>query len=332
MRIRTAYSFLLQLCKSFIVKTVLPSRTRTAALAKYLVTLSKSCPPRDADAKVDTTKPGDENEGLGKIINGKFPQPPEPAFRRLHILYILHDVLVFIHHHLARSRHSYESSIGRVALDQLRPAISTLAELAACGCSGKASKSCPYVLDLITFWKTMQIFPPNDLDDLRDRVLLADTADWDSTLSKLAAEDAGRVEQQRKDEENESQWILPDRHGVINDPTAPWHELPAANGLYMKRTRGYPLRAGAFPQGGFSLKNGGECTFKVTLQSKVISNNHQATKPAPTSKRTSKPSTPRSSAATTNTPTHPKCKTSTPWATSSGKIPTAQLATTGDSH
>ena len=49
--------------------------------------------------RVDTTKPGDENEGLGKIVNGKVQQPPEPAFKRLHLLYLIHDLLVYIRHH-----------------------------------------------------------------------------------------------------------------------------------------------------------------------------------------------------------------------------------------
>lgn len=41
----------------------------------------------------------------------------------------------------------------------------------------------------------------------------------------------------------------------LSTPT-PWHALPAANGLYLKRTRGYPLQKRAIPEDGFVFPDG----------------------------------------------------------------------------
>ena len=223
---------------------------------KYLMTLSKSCTPRDSDVRVDTTKPGDEHEGLGKIVNGKVQQPPEPAFKRLHILYLVHDLLVFVRNH-RNNRDSQGQDNSNQLIDQLYPDVCALAELAACGCDGKAARTCPIVLDLLVFWKSYQIFAPDQLDDMRSKVLRADEMDWDSMLTKLAKAEESKADTHRRRQEDEAKWILPERHGVINDPTAPWHELPAANGLYLRRKHGYPLRASAIPVGGMYLQHGG---------------------------------------------------------------------------
>lgn len=218
---------------------------------KYLVILSKSFSPRDLDARVDTTKPGDENEGLGKIINGKVQQPPEPAFKRLHTLYIVHDLLISVHHHQIYPRRSQE------ILHQIYPDLCALAELAACGSGLKAARTSALVLDLLALWKSNQIYPPDQLEQIRTRVIQADGADWSSMLSRLAKVEESKADAHRNQQDDETKWILPERHGVIDDPTAPWHELPAANSLYFRRKHGYPLRASAIPAGGLYLQNGG---------------------------------------------------------------------------
>ena len=223
---------------------------------KYLITLSKSFSPRDPDVRVDTTKPGDEHEGLGKIVNGKVQQPPEPAFKRLHVLYLVHDLLVHVRNHRS-GRDSDGQSYAKQLIDHLYPDVCALAEIAACGCDGKAARTCPMVLELLSFWKSGQIFAPNQIEDMRTRVLQGDGTEWNAMLAKLAKAEERKVDTHRKRQEDEVKWILPERHGVINDPTAPWHELPAANGLYLRRKHGYPLRASAIPAGGIYLQNGG---------------------------------------------------------------------------
>ena len=220
---------------------------------KYLVTLSKSFYPRDTEARVDTTKPGDDNEGLGKIVNGKVQQPPEPAFKRLHVLYVVHDVLSYVQRHGQSGQNYYTDS-----LEQLRHDMCILAELATCGCGGKSVRTAPLVMDLLAFWRSSKGLTSDQTNQMHDRILQADGTEWESMLTKLTRNEESKVSDMRRQREDEVKWVLPDRHGVINDPTAPWHELPAANGLYLKRTRGYPLRASAIPPGGVSLRNGGE--------------------------------------------------------------------------
>lgn len=50
-----------------------------------------------------------------------------------------------------------------------------------------------------------------------------------------------------------AKWEIPSHHGMKLYPGAMWHELPAANGLFLKRTRGYPLKSYALPEGGHKL-------------------------------------------------------------------------------
>ena len=218
---------------------------------KYLIILSKSFSPRDSEARIDTTKAGDENEGLGKIVNGKVQQPPEPAFKRLHILYLIHDLLVYF------QRHQGLGTPLRIA-EQLYPDVCVLAQLAACGADGKASRTCPLVLDLINFWQQSQIFTSEQIEKLRSRVSQADETAWPTILTKLSKVEDSRTASTQGQLDDGAKWTLPDRHGVINDPNAPWHELPAANGLYVRRKRGYPLRASAIPPSGFKLAHGGQ--------------------------------------------------------------------------
>jgi hypothetical protein len=50
--------------------------------------------------------------------------------------------------------------------------------------------------------------------------------------------------------------ILPKRHHLPDHPNASWDTLPAMNGLFLRRIRGFPLRAGAL-QNGLTLQNAG---------------------------------------------------------------------------
>ena len=101
-----------------------------------------------------------------------------------------------------------------------------------------------------------------DLAAFRERVLRAQRYPWPELLEGLSATGEGGAATDLSSErlrlgEARRPHVAKERHGVFNDPSAPWHELPATNGLYMLRTRGYPLRAAAFPQGGFGMENAG---------------------------------------------------------------------------
>ena len=166
----------------------------------------------------------------------------------------MHDALSHVHRH-DKARQEYLKAV----LEHIHSDILALVELATCGCGGLIARTAPLVMNLLAFWKQNEIFSPDQTDHMRDSVLTADGMEWEAMLTKLIQNEESKVHDLRRQREEDGKWMLPDRHGVINDPTAPWHELPAANGLYLKRTRGYPLRASAIPPGGAYLQNGGEC-------------------------------------------------------------------------
>ena len=323
-----AYVFNSQLCKSFITEYILSSSTRISALSKYLIVLSKSCEPKDAGAKVDTTKPSDENEGLSNAVGGKAQQPPTPAFRRLHLLYIVHDVLIHVRNHVSNDPRLAQRPQTSATLEQLYPVASTLAELAACGSGNNATSLSAPVLDVLMFWKQSQIFRANQVDEVRLKVSAAESAEWDSLLSKVHANSSNENGQSTRNEADEVNWRLPDRHGVVYDPSAPWHELPAANGLYMKRTRGYPLRAMAFEQGGFRIQSGGWSYLSQTRF--ILLTPCQVKKPTHNLRLTSNIFIMKCCALTTNTQLATTFRISMLLAISSGRIQTGRLEIAGD--
>lgn len=98
-----------------------------------------------------------------------------------------------------------------------------------------------------------------DQNEMKRRITEAKNTplNWTDFCIRIAKE-ADEIAQDRK-YFHQNKWTpVPWRHGVIGDSQAPWHELPATNGLYMKRTRGYPMKSYAFPKGGYELPGAGK--------------------------------------------------------------------------
>lgn len=218
---------------------------------KYLGLLSMSFGPKNLDKLVDTTKPLDGNVGLGRIVKGRVQQPPEPAFKRLHILYIVHDVFCYMMHHVKNAQQQIR--------EQMRWKASTLMELAVCHCCGKRGKVTPKVKELLDVWEKKDIFDSVTCARQRDNISLATETEWDTLVGNLRHDGGNRLDQQRKELQEWRKNNLPLSHGIPDDPGAPWHELPAANGLYMLRTQGYPLSAMKMPPQGYLIDGGGKC-------------------------------------------------------------------------
>jgi hypothetical protein len=250
-----------QACKDFIIRYITPSTARTAALTKYLLQLSKQCAPKGPGSRSESARPKDEDEGLERTSEGKLMQPPDAAFRRLHLLYIVHDVLCFLDVRLKDQQHAKghfrcEDS----AFETLKTHAVLLAQLAACsenkGRPGRTA-TLDFVRRISKVWQKLSILDTDTCSKLETKCEEASNTPWNSLQQKLEADEAQAVLDEQRRREEARKWMLPMQHQLPHDSTAAWHELPAANALLQKRTQGYPLRAGDLPMGGYRLRNGG---------------------------------------------------------------------------
>jgi len=191
----------------------------------------------------------DSNAGLGKNADGRVQQPPQPHFKRLHILYVVSDVLVTLQHQDRSAQNVMEAS-GVETLKRHLPALVALATFRGCE---DYVKTLPLILSLLNIWSIAKLLPETDVVNTYAAASSADAdrSSWKAFLAQLEAQPTKLGVSAR--EASIANIALPKRHGLLNDPTAPWHELPATNGLYMKQTRGYPLKASAMPVGGYNL-------------------------------------------------------------------------------
>ncbi|KAK1599461.1 uncharacterized protein LY79DRAFT_622128 [Colletotrichum navitas] len=176
-----------QKCKRWILKNLVPSPPRVAALGKYLSALSNSLPD---EAK---TKPSTRR-------------------RRLHILYILNDVL---YHAVVRDQ------VARIATD-LEASLTTLLHGAA------KFRNCPKqtrkVEDLLALWEKHNYFSAATIDGLRKAVKEAPNGE---KVSKATTQDQTGSNLGSK-LPKDAPYMIPSIHG---DPNTPWFDLPAANWL-----------------------------------------------------------------------------------------------------
>ncbi|WPG98566.1 Hypothetical protein R9X50_00135800 [Acrodontium crateriforme] len=234
-------------CKFFVFQYIVTSDHRTKLFATYLVQLSKHFAPKVSQTPI-TEPAGIEHEGLQSIFKGlKMQQPPDPTFLRLHILFVVNDVLCFLYSHSSQ-RNSRLRGHFKAIDEHLKPCIPALVQLAAHG---------GHVAEITTMtenWRKLSIFPVSEIEALRNKTRAASDTKWSALLATCAT---SSNRSQHPGQDNSPTWVIPSRHRVVNDPNAPWNELPAANGLYMKRTRGFPLRYQAMPFGGYELANSG---------------------------------------------------------------------------
>ncbi|KAK1982683.1 hypothetical protein LZ30DRAFT_716617 [Colletotrichum cereale] len=176
-----------QKCKRWILKNLVPSPPRVVALGKYLAALSNSL--------LDEAK-----------------TKPSTRRRRLHILYILNDVL---HHAVIRDRDA------RFATD-LESSLTTLLYGAA------KFRNCPKqtkkVEDLLSLWEKHNYFSGATIEGFRETVKEAPQGGkipkgttQDQTGSNLGSKLP-----------KDAPYMVPSIHG---DPNTPWFDLPAANWL-----------------------------------------------------------------------------------------------------
>lgn len=221
--------------------------------------LSKSCSSRGTGSLLEGTKAKDEDEGLGRTRDGNLMQPPDAAFRRLHLLYIVHDVLCFVAMKSKDSQHSRYVRCDDSAFETLKSHGILLAQLAACAenRSGAGRATLERVRGVLRLWQKLSVLTPNACSSIEAKCEAASSTAWDDLQQQLVADEYQAALDEQRRREEATKWMLPMHHQLPHDSSAAWHELPAANALFQKRTQGYPLRAFDLPPGGYRLRNGG---------------------------------------------------------------------------
>ncbi|KUI52645.1 hypothetical protein VP1G_00137 [Cytospora mali] len=184
-----------QKCKQWTLQHLVPSPARVAALGRYLVAFANS--------------PGlQQQQPLGGTRKGSGPSVKR---KRLHILYVLNDVI--FHLKFRTQNQSF--------LDEIESHLPALFKSAAAFTN--APKHERKLKDLIQLWEEKAYFPDFVLEKLRAAVAEGPTAkdtqaNGGDVTSKATTTSSAR----------EAPFLLPSMHG---DASTPWYDLPAANWL-----------------------------------------------------------------------------------------------------
>ncbi|GJC93421.1 hypothetical protein ColKHC_02247 [Colletotrichum higginsianum] len=176
-----------QKCKRWILKNTVPSAARVAALGKYLAALSNS-------------------------FSDEARTKPSTRRRRLHVLYILNDVL---YHVIVRDR---DARFATELEASLTPLLHGAARFRNCPKHTKKLET------LLALWEKHAYFSATTIDNLRGTVK---EAHHGGELPKIAVQDQTGSNLGSK-LPKDAPYMIPSIHG---DPNTPWFDLPAANWL-----------------------------------------------------------------------------------------------------
>ncbi|OAL24834.1 hypothetical protein AYO22_05623 [Fonsecaea multimorphosa] len=174
----------IQTCKQWLLENVVVSPARTSALGKYLVTISRHLANQPDEA-----------------IRARVSR------QRLHILYLLNDLL----HHA--KYHEADVALRNNLAHSLQSFLPDLFQICASEAKGRVRRR---LFDLIDLWKEEGYFDRQVTDQLHD-VLNGVTPESNPTFE---------AEVQRKSADKELPYLIPSTHG---DPSLPFYDLPAGN-------------------------------------------------------------------------------------------------------
>ncbi|KAK5134745.1 hypothetical protein LTR08_006120 [Meristemomyces frigidus] len=234
-------------CKAFAAAAGTDAETLAVDVLRATTACTKQHVERCTRSAIKLLRSSVNAVAFGKFMLALSKTLPSST-KRLHILHIMTAVQLAVTNH--PDPHQIDSILKRHM-----PLLLSLATFA--DPIKDPQKTFAQVLHLLSIWYDNEIFSPDETLQLYERVLAAETMTfsktWEAMKTQITAEEVKLADELDRELED-AKWILPKRHGVLNDPTAPWYELPAANGLYMKRTRGYPLQSYALPPGGYELR------------------------------------------------------------------------------
>ncbi|RPA87095.1 hypothetical protein BJ508DRAFT_95971 [Ascobolus immersus RN42] len=220
----------IQICKRWILRH-LSSPGRIQALAKYLIALGSSYPAPPPPGKNDSTAPP--------------PMKPSARRRKLHILYLLHDLLYHARYHEPNP----------IIAEALKPYLADLFGLTVYPGAVKQKRRVEKLLDL---WDEKEIFDRAYLETLRIKVfetinqtIVEGAADKKAEEAKKAAATANKPKN----------LTLPPQHG---DPAVPFYDLPAANMIpHIKPNSTQPINARNVKPIQFQSQNPPESTVRA---------------------------------------------------------------------
>ncbi|KAI1823018.1 hypothetical protein F4861DRAFT_353583 [Xylaria intraflava] len=182
-----------QKCKQWIFANIAHSPARVAAMAKYLLALAGSY-----SADLATTRKQRE---------------PSSKRKRLHLLYILNDVLY--HAHVRDENHGLAANL-ELTLPSLFQSAAGFPN---------SPKHIDKLLSLLDLWEETRYYQSDFINKLRQAVHKGP----DSLESQTAADSAnGSTNTTAARPSKDTPFTMPTMHG---DASAPWYDLPAANWL-----------------------------------------------------------------------------------------------------
>ncbi|KAI9827704.1 MAG: hypothetical protein M1819_006905 [Sarea resinae] len=192
----------IQNCKIWILSNIIPSSARITGLGKFLAALAVSF------------SNAEDKQATG-------PAKPSPKRKRLHILYLLSDLLHHTKYHLGDSS-AFASLTGR-----LQPHLVELIGSAAAIEAKKCPKHHQKLYQVLKLWAQNGYYAQQYVDKLRETVENAGQVGSAVTNAGDGAQTGDTIIDREKVSAGKSvPFVMPAMHG---DPSTPYYDLPAGN-------------------------------------------------------------------------------------------------------
>lgn len=193
------------------MRHIAQSPARVAALGKFLAPLAASFVAPEQHHNKTSAAPASNTSPPS-------PQRPSAKRRRLHLLYVISDVL----HH---TRAVDKDDTFAIGLEQTLPAL-----FKSAASFGNSPKHVEKLHDLVSLWEQRGYLPSPELPaKLREAIAAGPAAAVSSSVADADDQKGGKAGSAPAPAK-EVPFLLPSTHG---DPSTAWYDLPAANWLHV---------------------------------------------------------------------------------------------------